>query len=95
VFWRFQGSEVEERSRSNKRICLYPLLGASAFPNICEMEQKLLVKKIETIEKELGAVKSLILSSKKKIISLKGLFNGMTVTDQDLQEARGSVFYSL
>ena len=41
----------------------------------------MLVKKIETIEKELGAVKSLILSSKKKIISLKGLFNGMTATD--------------
>lgn len=59
------------------------------------MEQKLLIKKIETIEKELGVVKSLMLSSKKKIISLKGLFNGVKVTEQDLREARGSVFYNL
>jgi len=59
------------------------------------MEQKLLIKKIETIEKELGIVKSLMLPSKKKIISLRGLFKGVKVTEQDLQEARGSVFYSL
>ncbi len=59
------------------------------------MEYRLFIKKIEMIKKELSVVKSLTLSSKKRIISLKGLLKGIKVTERDLQETKTLFYYSV
>jgi hypothetical protein len=52
--------------------------------------------KIESIEKEVFGLKLMILKklspSPKKIISLKGIIRGVTITDKDIEDAKRSLY---
>jgi uncharacterized small protein (DUF1192 family) len=57
------------------------------------MEQQFVARRIATLEQEIQRLKIVIHpSTKKKIVSIKGLFKGMRITEQDLQEAKKSLF---
>ncbi len=57
------------------------------------MEQELITKKIESIEKELNNLKSIILvKSKKNIVSLKGILGKIKITEKEIGYAKKSVF---
>lgn len=55
-----------------------------------------LLRKIETIEKEVMDLKLSVLKnltpSQKKLISLKGILKGIDVTDQDIARAQKSLY---
>lgn len=55
-----------------------------------------LLRKIETIEKEVMNLKLSVLRdispSRKKLISLKGILKGIDVTDQDIARAQKSLY---
>ena len=55
-----------------------------------------LLRKIETIEKEVMDLKLSVLRdltpSRKKLISLKGILKGIDVTDQDIARAQKSLY---
>jgi len=58
-----------------------------------------LLRKIETIEKEVMDLKLSVLRdltpSRKKLISLKGILKGIDVTDQDIARAQKSLYNCL
>ncbi|MBI2499686.1 hypothetical protein HYV88_05580 [Candidatus Woesearchaeota archaeon] len=57
------------------------------------MEQELITKKIESIEKELSNLKSIILvKSKKNVISLKWALGKIKITEKEIEEAKRSLF---
>ena len=57
------------------------------------MDQELITKKIESIEKELHNLKNIVLSkSKKNIISLKGILKGIKISEEDIADAKKSLF---
>lgn len=59
------------------------------------MEQAILTKKIESIEKDLESLKTAILKkSKNTVVSLKGILNGIKVTEKDIDKAKKSLFNS-
>ena len=60
------------------------------------MEQQFVTKRIATLEQEIHKLKTLADSSaKRKIVSLKGLFKGMQITEQDITDAKKSLFKHL
>ena len=60
------------------------------------MEQQFVTKRIATLEQEIHKLKTLVHSpAKRKIVSLKGLFKGMHITEQDFAEAKKSLFKHL
>ena len=57
------------------------------------MEQQFVTKRIATLEQEIGKLKALVhIPMEKNMVSLKGLFKGIPITEQDLQEAKRSLF---
>ena len=57
------------------------------------MEQKLITKKLENLEKELHNLKTIILiKSKKNLISLKGMLKNIKITEEEIKEAKSSLF---
>ena len=53
------------------------------------MDQTLILKKIEHLERELKILKQVVNHPRKdKIVSLKGALKGIKFTEEDLQEAR-------
>lgn len=57
------------------------------------METSLIHQRLEHLESDLYAVRALVKkSAAKRIVSLKGMFKGITVTDDDVREAKRSVF---
>ena len=55
-----------------------------------------ILHKIETIEKDIMDLKLTILNnlitSKKKVISLKGILKGIEITEQDIETAKKSLY---
>lgn len=57
------------------------------------MESALISKKLEHIEEDIKSIRTLIgEKSSGKIVSLKGLLKGVDLTDNDLEEAKRSIF---
>ena len=56
------------------------------------MEALLIAKKIEHIEKDLHSLRTLMRVDT-KAVSIKGLWKGVKVTEEDLQEAKKSIFH--
>jgi hypothetical protein len=58
-----------------------------------------ILQKIESIEKEVKDLKLCVLKdlspSGKKVISLKGILKGVTITDQDIAAAKKNLFSSV
>lgn len=59
----------------------------------------LLNKKLETIENEVYSLKSMLLKivqepKHKKIVQIKGLLKGISISDEDIEEAKKSLFKS-
>ena len=59
----------------------------------------LLNKKLETIENEVYSLKSMLLKivqepKPKKIVKIKGLLKGISVSEEDIEEAKKSLFKS-
>ncbi len=55
------------------------------------MEQEIIMRKIETLEKELDSLKELIVKKKKpekKSGSLKGILKGMKITEEEIEAAK-------
>ncbi len=60
------------------------------------MEQQFITKRIATLEEQIHKLKTLAHApSKKHIVSLKGLFKGVQITEQDMQDAKKSLFKHL
>ena len=60
------------------------------------MEQKLISRKIENIENELHNLRNIfIIKSKNNTISLKGISNGVKITEKEILDAKKSLFKSL
>lgn len=58
------------------------------------MNQKFLYKKIENIENELHKLKNIILSKPKEtLVSLKGMLKGIKIDEEDIEEAKNSLFH--
>jgi len=57
------------------------------------MEQELITKKIESIEKELNNLKSIIVvKSKKNVVSLRGILGKIKITEKEIGDAKKSLF---
>ena len=56
------------------------------------MEIELISKKIEDLEQELNTLKNLI-STKKKSVSLKGIFKDINFTEEDITKAKRSLLH--
>jgi len=56
------------------------------------METNLMSKKIEHIEKDLYNLKTMM-KVKSKTVSIKGLWKGIKVSDEELEEAKRSIFH--
>mgnify|MGYP001562246298 CR=1 FL=1 len=56
------------------------------------METSLMNKKIEHIEKDLSNLK-ILMKVKTKAVSIKGLWKGIEVSEEELQEAKRSIFH--
>lgn len=59
----------------------------------------LLNKKLETIENEVYSLKSMLLKivqepKPKKIVKIKGLLKGISISEEDIEEAKKSLFKS-
>lgn len=59
----------------------------------------LLNKKLETIENEVYSLKSMLLKivqepKQKKIVKIKGLLKGISISEEDIEEAKKSLFKS-
>jgi len=60
------------------------------------MEQQFITKRIATLEEEIHKLKTLAHAPlKKHPVSLKGLFKGLHFTEQEMQDAKKSVFKHL
>ena len=60
------------------------------------MDQELIFKKIKKIENELNNLKNIILSkTKKNIVSLKGILEGIEITDKEITDSKKSLFKNL
>ncbi len=55
------------------------------------MKTKLAYKKISDIEQEIRSLKRLFLS-RKKVISLKGMLKGISITEDEIENAKRSLF---
>ncbi len=54
------------------------------------MESKLAYKQITRIENELRNLKNLL--AQKKVVSLRGLLKGIKITEEEIEEAKKSLF---
>jgi len=55
------------------------------------MKNKLAYKKISGIEQEIRSLKKLFLS-RKKVVSLRGMLNGISITEDEIENAKRSLF---
>jgi len=55
------------------------------------MKTKLAYKKISGIEQEIRSLKRLFLS-KKKVVSLRGMLKGISITEDEIENAKRSLF---
>lgn len=57
------------------------------------MEQEFVIKRIESLESEIEKLKRWTLPKRKrKIVSLKGMLKGIKFTEEDIHEAKKSLF---
>lgn len=55
------------------------------------MKTKLAYKKISGIEPEIRSLKRLFLS-RKKVVSLRGMLKGISITEDEIEDAKKSLF---
>lgn len=55
------------------------------------MKTKLVYKKISGIEQEIRSLKRLFLS-KKRVVSLRGMLKGISITEDEIEDAKKSLF---
>ncbi|MBU4221291.1 MAG: hypothetical protein KKA10_06675 [Euryarchaeota archaeon] len=55
------------------------------------MKTKLAYKKISGIEQEIRSLKKLFLS-RKKVVSLRGMLKGILITEDEIEDAKRSLF---
>ncbi|MCX9084258.1 MAG: hypothetical protein OIN87_05590 [Candidatus Methanoperedens sp.] len=55
------------------------------------MKTKLAYKKISGIEQEIRSLKKLFLS-RKKVVSLRGMLKGISITEDEIEDAKRSLF---
>ena len=59
------------------------------------MEIQIISKKLESIEEELHSIKNAVLkSSKQDAVSLKGMLKGIKISEQEVGEAKRSIFHA-
>jgi hypothetical protein len=51
-----------------------------------------IIKRIGMIEEDLGQLKALVSAGKGNIVSLRGLWEGVNAPDEDVEEAKRSLF---
>ncbi len=60
------------------------------------MENQSFANQLNNIEKQLNKLKILVamrmLKKKKKLVSLKGMLNNLNISDEDVEEAKKSLF---
>ena len=59
------------------------------------MEEIMLEKKLEHIEKDIQELKNLLKHSNKTPVKLGGILKGMEITEEDIAEAKKSLFPSV
>ncbi len=58
-----------------------------------EAKTAYILKRLEIIEQEIAEMKKRLLApSKKKEVTLEGIWEGLTVTDEEIEEAKRSLF---
>jgi hypothetical protein len=55
------------------------------------MKNKLAYKKISGIEQEIRSLKRLLLS-RKRVVSLRGMLKGISITEDEIEDAKKSLF---
>ncbi|HEX7574964.1 MAG TPA: hypothetical protein VF360_01180 [Candidatus Methanoperedens sp.] len=55
------------------------------------MKNKLAYKKISGIEQEIRSLKRLFLS-RKRVVSLRGMLKGISITEDEIEDAKKSLF---